>query len=739
MDDERRPKQLALAHAGFREFISQFPLYLAMAIVIGLDTIGFAIALASLMFSGELASGIGMAVTAVLAGNIVVAFLVAWKSQLKINIAMTQDIGATILAVSLAGALVAVSNEAKLPTAFAIVAASTLLTAVVMFLTGYFKVGKLVRFFPLEVLAGFMAATGFLLVLGGIAMVCNVDANLWGVLKINSVLQIAQLVPAVLVATTIFFALTYSRWPYMLLTILFCSALLFHLCLYYLGLTHADAVGLGLLPRIQETQGVEFPFPSLLPMVDWQAVLNALPIVGTVALLSLFAAMMNVSAIELATETELDVDKEIKLTGLANVAVAATGAPPAYSAVVVTQLLYKSGLKQRSVGFLVALIQLIGLLYATTVVSQVPNMVAAALVLYYGADLIRDWLVATRKTFSLREWGVVVLIVAISIFYSFLVAILVGFLIATILFVYSYSKASVIRNVTTLARLPSTTDRAPQEILELSEFGKSVQVIQLQGYLFFGTSEQVVDSIRTAVNASSATPLQAVILDFVRVTDIDSASAYGFKRIEKLALARGFSVTFCGLNESAKETLTRTGLDFSNQGKLAICRDLDSALENAEVTLLDKRQVKHKAKSLAEQFAKTPQQTRELQKLFDLMTRRTYAPGELIIKSGSDAKDIYFLESGRAVVMRANGGSPPKRLRTMTAGAILGEVAFSLESTRTADVIAETETILLSMSSNQLAQLAKENSKMALLFNQLIARALAEKILVANRMTEHVG
>ena len=739
LDIEKRSGPLALLRAGFGDFISQFPLHVALALVIGLDSIGFAIALASLMFAGELSSGIGIAVTAVLSGNILMSIFVAWKSQLKIQMAVSQDIGATILAVSLAGALIAVSSEAKVATAFAIIAVSTLATGCVLFLTGYFKAGRLVRFFPLEVLAGFMAATGCLLVIGGIAMVAHVEASLWGLLEINSALQFSQLVPALLLAALIFYVLTYHHQPFMLLAILVVAAVLFHIWLKFSGLTQSDAEAIGLLPKLPNTQSLAFPFPNLLPVVDWQAVMNAAPVIGTVVLLSLFAAMMNISALELATGVELNVDKEVKLVGGVNFLVATVGGPPGFSDIASTQLLNKSGVKSRGVGFLVAAVEMLGLFYAANIVSLVPMIVSSGLILYYGFDLVRDWLFETRKTFSLREWCVVVLIVTVSVFYSFLVAILVGFLIATILFAYSYSNAPVIRNVTTLAKLPSTTDRAPEEMVALTEFGKSVHVIQLQGFLFFGTSEQVVQSIRAAVNVAADMALRFVILDFARVTDIDSASANAFKRIENLAMARNFSVVFCGLNNETMLTLQRSGLDFFGQDTISVCHDLDTALEKTEATLLDIRPNKLKLKTLAEHFATTLSQKQELQKLFSLMTRKTYAPGTLIITSGTEARDIYFLESGRAVVMRANGGSPPKRLRTMTAGAILGEVAYSLGSTRTADVIAETETVLLSMSSKRLAELAKVDTKMAMLFNQLIARALAEKILVANRMTEHVS
>lgn len=735
---EKLSRPMALMPRSAADFFSQFPLHLALALVIGLDSIGFAIALASLMFAGELNAGIGMAVTAVLSCSILMSVFVGLRSELKINIAGAQDIGVAVLAVSLATVVSNVAPEAKVATAFAIVAAATLATSIVLFATGYFKAGRLVRFFPLEVLAGFMAATGCLLLIGGIAMVGHVESSLNGILSIRSAGQFIQLLPAVVLAFVIWLAMTYIRKPFVLLAILVGAALLFHGWLKMFGITPDAAIGFGLLPDVPATHGVEFPFPALLPLVDWRAVMAAAPLFGTVALLSLFAAMMNISALELATGKELDVDREIKIVGGTNLLVAGFAGPPGYSDLASTQLLNKSGIASRGVSLLVAMVELLGLFYAAYVASLVPVIVSAGLVLYYGYDLVSDWLLKTRKSYSAREWGVVLLIVIISVGYSILLAILAGFLIATILFAYSYSNAPVIRNVTSLARLPSTTDRAPGETIMLSERGLSVQVIQLQGFLFFGTSEQVVARVRTAAE-NSGHELRCVIIDFSRVTDLDSASANAFKRIENLATAKHFSVMLCGLSANIEESLRRSDLAIGSGDRISVCNSLDLALEVAETEILKSKAVASKEKSLAEQFANASASVRDLEKLFATMSRKTFVAGDVIIKSGTEAKDIYFVESGRAVVYRPGAGSPPKRMRTMTAGAILGEVAYSMGTTRTADVIAETETVLLSMSSKRLAELAKRDTKIAILFNQLIARALAEKILVANRMTEHVS
>ena len=69
----------------------------------------------------------------------------------------------------------------------------------------------------------------------------------------------------------------------------------------------------------------------------------------------------------------------------------------------------------------------------------------------------------------------------------------------------------------------------------------------------------------------------------------------------------------------------------------------------------------------------------------------------------------------------------------------MGDVAYSLGGLRTADVKAETQTVTLSMSADAMTKLAESQPELAALFNRLLNRALAEKVMTANRMTEHAG
>ena len=75
----------------------------------------------------------------------------------------------------------------------------------------------------------------------------------------------------------------------------------------------------------------------------------------------------------------------------------------------------------------------------------------------------------------------------------------------------------------------------------------------------------------------------------------------------------------------------------------------------------------------------------------------------------------------------------------MLPGAIVGDVGYSLGGKRTADVTAEIPTTTLSISNRQVEKLARTRPALAILFNGLLNRALAEKVLTANRMTEQAS
>jgi sulfate permease, SulP family len=715
--------------------------FAASGIVCGLDGISFAIAVASLLFTGSLSAGLGVAITAALAGSILVNLALGWRSAIVANIAVVQDVGVAILVTTLAATAGALASppEARIATAFAIIALSSLATAAALYSTGQFNLGRIARYFPLEVLAGFMAATGWFLLTGASAMMTGTPATFAAWAALVQPENMMRFLPALALGLAIYACQVRFRHPMTLVGLLLGATLLFHAWRAYAGVSLEEAGQMSLLLSPGGSAALTLPFPSMLGDVQWTAVLAAAPAVMMVAVLSLFGALMNVTALELLDGKDIDGGREMKITGAANALVAATGGPPTYSDLAGSQMTKRLGVKVRGVGFAMAAVEIAGLIWAASIISYIPVFVAAGLIAYYGIDLLKEWLIATYRKFSPREWLVVAVIVATSSVYSFIVAILLGFCIATVLFAFSYANTPVVRNETALDRLPSTNDRPAADAALIAGAGHCVRVLQLQGFLFFGTSEQVIARVRAAATEAQGGQLKLVIIDFSKVTNIDSASANVLKRIEAMAAGLGFAVVFTGLDPLLLASLRRAGLGTAPSAVLRIGDHLDTALEAAEEQILHEIRGGGGARTQRQHLVDMGLPELALDRLLRKMSRMEFAPGEHLIRAGDAADMIYFIESGRAIVVRPGANGNRGRLRTMLAGAIVGEVAFSLAGKRTADVIAELPTVAHGLSTRQVSILEQEDPQLALAFHRLIGRALAEKVVAANRMTEHVG
>lgn len=706
----------------------------------GLDGIGFAVAVATLFFAGNLSSGMSMAAGVCLLASVVFSIFIGWRSDIRSNTAQIQDMGVAVLSGTLAvtAAQMQAGPDIMVATAFAILSLSSLATGLLLSVTGWLRAGRIVRYFPLEVLAGFMAGTGWLLASGSMAAVTGNGLDLEGWFALSNPQTMLQFLPALLFGIAIFSAMMLFRHPLTLVGILGSGIAIFYAWLFWTGGTVESAAARGLLPTVDVEASLQLPFPGMLHLVDWNVVWTAVPAIVTVAILCLFATLMNTSALELASGRDVHMDDELKSTGYANTVVALVGGPPGYSDLTTSNLAIKLGVVNRGSGFVMAAVMLLGFLFTKELVSHIPIFVSAGLILYFGIDLMNDWLVNTYRRFSLREWGVVLLILAVVAGYGFLAALIVGFLIATILFAYSYANTTVIRSAMSLASLPSSTERSVPETAFLSDAGEGVRILQLQGFLFFGTTEQVLIQIRNAVENDSEKKLEAIIINFRRVTNIDSGSAASFERVQTIARKYKFRLILCGLRDETRNALARAGVDLSGTANVITCEDLDRALELAENMLLARRtDGDSRIPALVERFAENDLHAEKLTRLFAAAERKTYAAGETIIHSGDDSDVLYLLERGRVIIARKLTDGRLKRLRTMSSGAILGEMAFCLGSKRTADVVAEEPSVILSIAVKRLRELEEYEPDLAILLHRLISRALAEKVFVANRIIEY--
>ncbi|MDX1604575.1 MAG: SulP family inorganic anion transporter [Candidatus Competibacterales bacterium] len=708
---------------------------LTIGVIAGIDNIGVGLAIASLLFAGPLLSGIGLGVGVVLLAAVVLALFIGLRSGQPNAIALVQESNVAVLAAIIAasvGTMVA-PPEARLATALAIIGTSTLATAALLWVIGRLRLGGLVKLLPYPVVAGFVAASGWLLIEGALTILLG-KPSLALLLNQHSETLVFRVLPAAVFALVLLVALTRLPGKYTAPAVLILSVVGFYVALALLQVDLEQARQLGLLPVAHGTDGVEFPDFELFAQIDWNRVLHAVPGMVAVAAISLIGVLLNTSGLELATGRELDTDHELRSTGIANLVAGSFGGPSGYVGLGVTLLAERIGARERSAGLATACVMLIGLAFAKPLVTHIPVFLTAGLVLYLGIELLLEWLVRTRHRLPTGEWLIVAFIVVVVAWFGFVTGLLAGLLVSVALFVYSYSRLPVVRLSKSGREQRSSLDRPPAARRRLADEGDSIEVVVLQGYLFFGTADRVVAHVRQRWEAADRKPLQFLVLDMRHVSGIDSAAVTGFLKIRNLAEANGFVVLLTQLNPTVRTRLELAGLDFGPDKPLRLVQDVEHALGLCEDALLAPQAAHDADTSPDGYFHRLFGAHPRLGECIRIMDRLEPQPGSVLIRTGDRVDNLFFIAHGRVRVQVTLPDGRPVRLRTMTSGGIVGEIALYLGQKGSADVIVEEPSVIFRLSEPRLRRLEQEDSELAVLFHRVLATALSEKLHIATRM-----
>lgn len=709
-----------------------------IGLIAGIDNTAAALAIGALMFTGTLADGMGLGVGVVLLGGALLALVVAIRSVQPNSVALVQE--STIAVVAAAIASMAIQStgdaQAKAATAVVIIGASSIVTGILFWATGKLKLGGLVRYLPYPVMAGFLAGSGWLLVNGAAVMLTGHDVGPAFAQSLADPQVLWRALPAIGLAVVMFVALNRLSHPATMPVIMVAALAGFNGLLALTGLEQEVVRDLGHLPPINMSGGIELPTLQLLAKVDWAAVLAATPVMLVIAGLSMIGLMLNVSGLELAMRRDIDVNAELRSTGVANLLSGSVGGPSGYVGLSMTILGQKTGATGRGAGIATAIAMLLALLFAGHLIFQVPIFLTAGFVLFLGFGLLKEWFFDARQSMPISEWFVVAGILLTVALVGFMEGLALGLLVSSALFIFKYSLLPVVRFRATGVEQRSSVDRSPTAIKYLSEHGDAIEVIQLQGYIFFGTADRIVNLVRRRLMAQDKPPLQFVVLDFQNVSGADSAAIACFMKIARLAEDNNVSVSLTRVAPDLRNSLTLAGIEPGENQLINVLHDIDRALERAEETLLSEHVDVDGETSLLRHFVLAIGEHSRLPALIDRMTQLELQPEDILIRQGEDANDVFFVASGRVRVQLTLPDGDVMRVRTMLAGAVVGEIALYLKQPRIADVVVDAPSEIFQLSASDLERMQSDDPELAALAHQLLASNLSEKLAVANKMIQ---
>jgi SulP family sulfate permease len=110
------------------------------------------------------------------------------------------------------------------------------------------------------------------------------------------------------------------------------------------------------------------------------------------------------------------------------------------------------------------------------------------------------------------------------------------------------------------------------------------------------------------------------------------------------------------------------------------------------------------------------------------LERRELPAGTAVIRRDEPSTDLFVLESGRLGIETVKADGTRMRLRTVRPGVVVGEVAMYTGTARTADVVAETPSVVLRLRGADLERLEVEDPALAAAVHRWLARTVAVRL-----------
>jgi sulfate permease, SulP family len=698
---------------------------LTTGLVIGAVEVVLAISFASLVFGGYLyqylADGIGLYLVA---GALTLA-IVAWRAGKRGAVGSIQDAAAAVLA--LLAFRTALDTQGSPDRAFLTVVAATLvvtiLTGITFLVIGAFRLGNLIRLVPYPVVGGFLAGTGWLLVKGGIQVATSIPPTVSSFHFLTGKFELLRWVPAVVFGAFMLWMTRVVKRPLVIPAVILGGLVLFAIGMLVSGSSIQDARnGLWLLGPFTSTRLWHAWSYQSLSVADWPAVVHQTAGIVTAVFVALIACLLNVSGLELFLHRDLDLNQELRDAGLANLASGGVGGIPAYHAVSLTSLAQQTDVGARAAGLVAAIVPLAVVGFGARVIELVPRLLVGGVLCFVGLAFIVVWLVDARKTLPLGEYAIVLAILGVIVWKGYLPGVVVGLVLAFGLFAVKYSRIELVRDVEFGSTYRSNVDRPSGERLTLRAMADRVQILRVSGFVFFGTARSLIDRVRKRAEAGS---LRFLLVDLRRVTGMDSSAVMSFLKVAQLAETREFELVFCGVPDVVRKQLRRGGV-VPSDGVVWFEPDLDHGLQRCEEGLLQ-GEGQAALEGSSDGLGGLPA------RLEPYLERRTLPEGTVLIRQGDPPDDLFVLESGRLRVEMTTPEGTRMRLSSVSSGVVVGEVALYLGAPRTADVVAETASVVLRLSRASIEQMEVAEPELASALHRWLAETLAERLSDASR------
>lgn len=600
----------------------------------------------------------------------------------------------------------------------AFVALGLVVAGLMQILLAALKLGRLVRYVPYPVIAGYMNGVAVLMVVAIMPHVLGLQGHA-AAIDWQQVQPLAPVVALVALALSI----RPPRWTRRVpsyFTALVAATALHHLLA-------ATPTG-GWLGPLFTPPPLQWPgFGAMAPLVERfgdrlvvEHLWDVLQFAAAVAIVSSLQTAMSTATIDEVLSTRGNRERELFGQGLGNVVLGTLGGLPTGVAASRTKMNIDAGGRTAASALVFGVGLLVALVFGLPLLKHVPMAAIAGIFVAVAWTLVDAWtrratVVLWRQAWRRRvprllaaSYGTMLFVVAIGVFASLPVAVGVGTLLAILMFIRSNSKPPV-RQVLFGDQRTSRKLRSAAQAELLRANGRRIAQIELDGALFFGTAEAADEEIERLARSADH-----IVVDLHRVAEVDASGARVLLNAAESIHRAGKRMLFAGLRDG--DPRKRMIRDMDVHGSLTdehFFPDADRALEHAEESLLaslDPATAEDAPLRLEQTLIGAELDAAELAVLSSLMIERRVPRGEPVFRQGEPGDAMYVSLRGQiGIWLPAGDDGIERRLVSFAPGVTFGEIGLILNQHRSADAIAEEDALVLELPRRHFERLAAEH------------------------------
>lgn len=624
-----------------------------------------------------------------------------------------------------------------------LLALTALFSSILQILYGVLKGGRLIKYIPFPVVSGYLSGVGLIIALGQLPKLLGLSKDvplLKGLISPEKWKLPGIAVGLITVTVMLIAPKITKKIPAAILGLFSGIAGYFLLGLFIPELMNIESNSLlighiGTTASFADTASARFHAVTDIRIDDMKHI--AYSAVALSALLSI-DSLKTCVVLDAMTKTRHNSNQELLGQGIANFVSFAAGGLPGAGTMGATLVNVTSGGRKIHSGVIEGIFTILAIAVLSPLIAWVPIAALAGILLVVAFRMF-DWkafrLLKAKETRF--DFAVIAAVVIAAESFGLIAASGTGIGLSILLFMRDQIRISILRRRATLKDISSKTYRLEPELALLEKYGSEAAVYELQGNIFFGTTDHLFTQLEEDLKHC-----KFILFDMKRVQSLDYTAAHLFSLMyDRLKEHEGrllFSDMPASLptGQDLLKYLTDVGLVNGEKGGIRIFDTKDDAIEWMENRLLKwygapaKKEEKALDLTEIELLYRTDEET--ITALRKCIHEHHFKEGEKIFGIGDDGDEIFMIRRGVVQVFLPLKTGKHLHLATFGQGDYFGEMAFLDKHSRSADAVAKTDCDLYVLSRKEFNEQVQRDAVLGVRIFARIANVISLRLRQAD-------